>query len=143
MKNKGIALIFSLIIVNIALAVGLTVFSLIVGGFPLADIVKNSQKAFYAADAGAECAFYWDRQDAFKPVAGTISCLEKNDVALLFNEDDNIIFDLNLENDSCVDVTVDKSGASGFKTVITANGHSGCDPGTANRVERTIRYRFR
>jgi Tfp pilus assembly protein PilX len=58
MKNKGFSLIFSLIIIGIALAIGLSIFSLIVGGFPLAETSKNSQIAFYAANSGIERAFY-------------------------------------------------------------------------------------
>ena len=64
--KKGIALFYALIIISIVMAVSLAVFSLISGGLPLAEIIKNSQKAFFAADAGAECVLYWDiKEDAF------------------------------------------------------------------------------
>lgn len=60
MRNKGFTLLLSLLIVSIILAVSLGVSDIITGEIFLADTGRRSQAAFYAADAGMECAIYWD-----------------------------------------------------------------------------------
>ncbi len=59
-KNRGVTLFISLVTVSIVLAIGLSILNITLKDFLLSGIVKDSEKAFAAADMGMECASYWD-----------------------------------------------------------------------------------
>jgi len=58
--KKGFVLAFSLLISSIVLALAFGIFNILLKQIVLTSSSKDSQIAFYAADAGAECALYWD-----------------------------------------------------------------------------------
>lgn len=58
--KKGFVLAFSLLISSIVLALAFGIFNILLKQIVLTSSAKDSQIAFYAADAGAECALYWD-----------------------------------------------------------------------------------
>ncbi len=60
MTKKGFVLAFSLLISSIVLALALGIFNILLKQIVLTSSARDSQIAFYAADAGAECALYWD-----------------------------------------------------------------------------------
>lgn len=60
MKKRGFVLAFSLLISSIVLALAFGIFNILLKQIVLTSSAKDSQIAFYAADAGAECALYWD-----------------------------------------------------------------------------------
>ncbi len=59
-KNTGFVLFIALLTASFLLAVGLGVSSLAIRGFQLTSNTTESIKALYAANAGIECALYWD-----------------------------------------------------------------------------------
>lgn len=59
-QKKGFVLAFSLLISSIVLALAFGIFNILLKQIVLTGSAKDSQIAFYAADAGAECALYWD-----------------------------------------------------------------------------------
>lgn len=59
-KQNGFVLAFSLLISSIVLALALGIFNILLKQIVLTSTAAESQVAFYAADAGAECALYWD-----------------------------------------------------------------------------------
>ena len=60
-KNpKGVTLLFALLVINVALSVSLGVSNLVLGELQLSAAGRDSQIAFYAADAAVECALYWE-----------------------------------------------------------------------------------
>jgi len=146
--KKGIALFYALIIISLVMAVSLTVFSLISGGLPLAEIIKNSQKAFFSADAGVECVLYWDIKhpefdDSAFENSNSINCL--GSVVSLTSvssdshfSDSHFDFTLNLDKGTCVDISVFKPSFGPTKTEIKSSGHSPCASGSKNRTERTL-----
>lgn len=58
--DKGFTLLIAALIASIVLALGASIFSLAQKEVTLSSIGRDSQFAFYAADAAAECALYWD-----------------------------------------------------------------------------------
>ncbi|OGF69488.1 hypothetical protein A3H65_01335 [Candidatus Giovannonibacteria bacterium RIFCSPLOWO2_02_FULL_45_14] len=58
--SKGIALLLSIILVSIVLAVSVGVSNIVSTEISLSNTGRQSQVAFYAADAGVDCAIYWD-----------------------------------------------------------------------------------
>ena len=53
-------MIFAALVSSLALAIGLAIYDLAVRQLNLSTLATQSQIAIYAADAGLECALYWD-----------------------------------------------------------------------------------
>ncbi|MBN2093789.1 MAG: hypothetical protein JW740_00215 [Candidatus Zambryskibacteria bacterium] len=58
--NKGITLLMAVVIVSILLSISFAVVSIAVKSTIFAYSGRDSHYAFNAADAGIECALYWD-----------------------------------------------------------------------------------
>ncbi len=67
-KNKGFTLLLASLIASILLAIGLSMFTIAQKEIVLSGLGRESQYAFYAADAGTECALYWAFKGAFDPL---------------------------------------------------------------------------
>lgn len=67
--KKGFVLAFSLLISSIVLVLAFGIFSILLKQIVLTSSAKDSQIAFYAADAGMECALYWDTHTSRDPSA--------------------------------------------------------------------------
>src|SRR3989344_7616279 len=59
-KANGFTLLLSLLVVSVILSVSLGIFNIMTKELKLSGIGRESQIAFYAADAGIECFFYWE-----------------------------------------------------------------------------------
>ena len=59
---QGFVLLFAILISSVVLAVGMGMYNITLQELQLSKVGRESQKAFYMADTGAECAFYWDRK---------------------------------------------------------------------------------
>ena len=68
--QNGFVLAFSLLISSIVLALALGIFNILLKQIVLTSTAAESQVAFYAADAGAECALYWDTHNSRVPPDG-------------------------------------------------------------------------
>jgi len=136
--RRGFVLLFAILITSIVLAISLGIFNIIIKEVQLSASSQESQKAFYAADTGAECALYWDIQGrAFATSSQeSITCADESVmVGGGFISD----FSLTLANGSCVDVNVDKSGV---QTIVSSRGHNTCDINDPRRVERGLRVTY-
>ena len=58
--RQGFTIFFAVLVASLALAVGLSIYDLLVRELLLSQTATQSQYAIYAADTGAECALYWD-----------------------------------------------------------------------------------
>ncbi|MCK6462368.1 MAG: hypothetical protein L6Q29_00910 [Candidatus Pacebacteria bacterium] len=132
----------SLLVISIILSIGLGVSDVIIRETKISGLGRESQVAFSAADAGVECAFFWEikhpglTQSAFNS-ANSVSCAG-NTVNNNFST--NISnFTLNLGNSSCVSVKVDKA-SSPTQTIIESRGYNtDCGAVSPFKVERAIR----
>ena len=61
MKSRGFTLLFAALVGALVIAVGMAILNITLKQLILASAGKASQQAFYAADAGVECALYLDR----------------------------------------------------------------------------------
>lgn len=59
-RKAGFTVFFAILVGSLALAIGLSIYELLVRELELSQVARESQFAIYAADAGAECAMYWD-----------------------------------------------------------------------------------
>lgn len=171
MKNRrGMTLFIAVVIMGILLFISFAVVNIALKGTIFASLGRDSQYAFYAADAGAECALYWDS----KPTNGSafatssagvssISCaglsVQTNDEisgtttrALIGNGGDanptsrfGMVFNLvgNNPSNSCAVVTVTKYyEGSNLKTYIKSRGYNTCDISNSRRVERGVEVTY-
>jgi len=75
MQNKGFTLLLSLLVISVVLSVSLGISNIIFKQIKVARVKSNSLKAFYTADAGLECVFYWDF------IEGPFSTTTQNDIS--------------------------------------------------------------
>src|SRR3989344_615182 len=151
MKNpkSGFTLLLAVIITGTLLVIAAGITALAVKQSLIAVAGRDSQRAFYAADTGLECALYWDVKNpsgfsAFDPSTGsTIYC--NRDSSNPGNQwvvggSSASTFTINFLPDlQCAVVTVTKQGLA---TTIESLGYNTCSAGNPRRVERAIRARY-
>ncbi len=59
-QPKGFTMFFAALVGSLALAIGISMYDITVRQIILSSVISQSQYAIYAADAGIECALYWD-----------------------------------------------------------------------------------
>ena len=65
--QRGFTLLVSVILASVALSIGLALLDIAYKQVVLASSARQSQNAFYNADAVLECALYWDQtQNSFR-----------------------------------------------------------------------------
>ncbi|MBT3282827.1 hypothetical protein HON59_02370 [bacterium] len=146
LKSKaGFAILYSVLIASILLSIGLAIFNLTIKELLLSSLGRDSQFAFYAADTGAECAFYWDfHADAF--ATSSLSSIEcaGNVIGNMggggYGVPSTFTLDFSPEP-YCTIVSVTKYDAPA-RTVIEARGYNTCDSANPRRVERAIRATY-
>jgi len=137
--KQGFVLLFAVLVTSIVMAISLGIFSLIIKELKLSGASRESQRAFYAADAGTECAFYWDIHERLfsTTTSNLIQCAgDSMSVGGGFVSD----FVLTFDNGTCVDVRVDKTNES--QTVVTSRGHNTCDTNDLILVERALQVTY-
>lgn len=79
-KQRGFALLVTVIMTGIFLSVGVAISTLVSKGLQLSSIGVASQRAFYAADTAFECALYHDSNPeiSFYNYNGTLNCAGQN-----------------------------------------------------------------
>lgn len=157
-KRNGFTLLISIITTSILLLVSFVVINISLKQLVITYTGQESQQAFYAADSGIECAFFWDVKNPENPgisafattSPGIVRC---NDETILTSSqvvptnpsqssriggggttDPNSIFYLTFSNGSCVIVTVIK--AANGQTTIQSRGYNTCDLSASRRFER-------
>lgn len=120
--QQGFALLIAVIFMSVMLAFGLALGSLSYKQQVLASSAVQSQYAFYAADAGLECALYADQREnrfAYPPSAPSsppaMTCDNSSPISSSFSYTASQFVVLNRisldSNKRCVDVTVYKYSA--------------------------------
>lgn len=139
-KKTGFTLLLAMILASVALIVGLGVFFIILKEIQISGLGRESQIAFHAADSGAECVIYWDAKKNLvsTTTVNQIECAEQTvNVGGAFVSS----FELNLGNNSCVKVTIDKMNPA--LTVIESRGYNvSCSSVSPRKVERAIRVTY-
>jgi Tfp pilus assembly protein PilX len=146
-SRRGMVLVLSIIMLSMILSTSLGIFYIVFSGLRLAGTSRESQLAYYAADAGVECALYTDfRGDSSFGTSTAPSvasdCLNVSNVQSLSGAYLNgATFNVEYGNGSCSEVMVDKVSKSP-QTVITSVGRNSCAPSAVNRVNRSIEVKY-
>ena len=153
MKNKGMTLFIAVTVMGILLFISFAVVNIALKGTIFASSGRDSQFAFYAADAGLECALYWDsKYDYFSTsTANTITCATQSSLVGGggdANQTSTFNFTMNQGLNSvphCVIVTVRKYYEGSplvLKIYIKSKGYNTCDTSNLRRVERGIEVSY-
>lgn len=131
-NQKGFVILFTIIIATIILMIGLGIFSVATRQTVLSGTAREAQYAFYAADAGVECALFADGL-----LTGAITYTNTSDpfdcgASILSVDGDGVsdpyTFDVDISNDpadrSCAHVTV--FVVPGQRKRVIAQGYNMC-----------------
>lgn len=166
-KQKGITLFIAVVIMGILLFITFVVANITIKGALFAGSGRDSQYAYYAAEAGLECALYWDSKPAISAFATStngspINCAGSGDIntgqsvngsstAVTRiggggNSNPTSVFGFTLDKQGgntvpyCTIVTVTKR--PDMTTYIKSRGYNTCVTGHPRRVERGIEVTY-
>jgi len=106
--TRGFAVLFTVLISSIILAIALGITSISYQEVVLSSSAKEGNISFYAADTGADCALYWDTKSLFDTSPGQFNCANQAP-PITSTGQSPFSFNLELNNNSCAVVTVDKA----------------------------------
>ena len=161
-EQKGFTLLLSLLVISIILSVSFGVFDVMTKELKLSGIGRESQISFYAADAGVECAYYWDiKKKIFEKIINDeasedIECANKTiTVDIPSSENSGGVTTYKFEEFSfnmgegttqkCAKVKVEKvisedTDETITTTIIESKGYNYfCESTSPHKVERAIR----
>lgn len=161
-SKKGFAMLFTVLVVSLMLAIGLGIADLTFKQTVLSSLARDSQAAFYQADSGVECGLYYTENgpgggkfssslpaapnNPTDPAApGTLDC-GNNRVDLIGDQSFTGYFVYqeetpnNRANSPCFSVIIDMVSDPN-KTTIKSRGFSTCT-NTARQVERGLSVTF-
>lgn len=160
-SSKGITLFIAVTIMGILLFISFAVVNISIKSTLFASAGRDSQLAFYAADAGLDCAIYWDSK--FEPSKFSVSGSSISCGGVTIEQDDPIlgtttatimaaggpvyysVFGFKLDHgqnpvEACTIVTVTKN-LSG-QTYIKSRGYNTCDINNSRRIERGVEVTY-
>ncbi|MEX0910036.1 MAG: pilus assembly PilX N-terminal domain-containing protein [Candidatus Paceibacterota bacterium] len=147
--KRGITLLVALLVMNVLLAVGLSISNLSYKSLRLSSSGEDTQYAYYAAEAGFECAQYHDKNVAFSNGVTEIECngesLSVTTTTSPTSDFDVYSFTLPfLDETYCARLTVQKpDDDTGQPTIIETRGYNTCNEDAPSIVERGIRiYKY-
>lgn len=171
MKNKsgGFTLLFAVLTASVLLSLALAIFNQIYKSLLLSSAGKESLAAFYAADSGIECAFYWDLKheplnnfpnSVFATSSYSVDYSDSNFISCneqKFNKTWTVttnsfsaktVFNLSFSDgifptEGCSEVTVNKiASGNNIFTTIESRGYNICDSTSPRKVERAIQVTY-
>ncbi len=161
-NEQGYTLLLTMLILSILLSVSFGIHQLALRSLMLSTALRDSQKAFNAADRGMECAMYWDRvfrntgynRSVFKysaaytspgPAVCSGQTLAITNTTLTNGYQSDFV--VNYSDRTCVEMTVYKYNTGQTKYVANGQSDGGATPGTCSgtslrRSQRSIEVRL-
>src|SRR3972149_1496673 len=147
--NRGMTILFTMLVSAAVLAIAIGVANVALQETVLSASAKEGNVAFFAADTGAECAFYWDiNKDVFK-TAGTpsISCGGTTQNVSVAGSPLQAVFNLDLnQGANCAKIKLSKDVPNMGETQIESLGYNVPCGSISNQnpriVERAIRATY-
>lgn len=157
-RNKGIALLFSVILSSVLFTVAMGIIKISLEEIKFNPLAQDTNDAFYAADVGAECALFNDVPNGpFQEDNGGISIplncfsIQNNNLTPSYEGDNTwtfTIIELGKSNEACAVVTFRRIYDTNppipelSQTLITSKGYPfgdlSCGSNANNRAERAI-----
>ena len=170
MKKHGFTLLLAVLVISVALSVSLGASTLVISQLAISRDARESLEAFYAANAGIECALYWDIQykfdenppgvSAFDPLNVSTTEIECNDadnphffvggpaVTCVSNDvpctDGRTVISNFIVDNQCVEITVEKFRSIGETHIISKGRNKPCPfiPAEPGNFERVVRVTY-
>lgn len=166
--KKGFTVLYAVLVSSLILSLGMGIVAITLKEVQLSGSGRDSQFAFYAADSGAECAFYWDLKGNYfatstVPAELNPSDMKCNEQTLTSNSWSDTVgngdptsatstFHMYMvtkpggtgdSSQSCAIVNVNKylNSADKIITVIDSRGYNTCDD-NPRRLERGYRIEY-
>lgn len=134
--KRGAVLLIAILVSSVALAVGFGVYNRTYKELLFASYWKQTQIAFSAADAGLECALYWELHPAQATCFNTTIPLATWTPGELTAPGG---FELNVPGGGCVNIKIEWNTALSA-TTTEARGYNTCDTTSPRRVERGLGF---
>lgn len=149
-RKKGITIFFALIVISSLLVMTFFIVELARKEVVFSIYSRESQVAFYAAESGIECAWYWDEGGSDISPFWTGSGINNVNcgydiIGPSQNFDGNYEFSFYIEEGgSHVEVLVDIENDDGErgKTTIISTGYNTSDEDVSRRFERRIELTY-
>ncbi len=151
---RGFTLLVAVVLGAVALSIGLALLDIAYKQSVLASSAKQSQFAFYAADAVLECALYYDQHGAafsYTASSASVTCTEQANVAVDFNSNQTVTVGGTTYRTRTFTLPCAGGGTLGFAkiykaadnaTQIFASGYNVCDTGNPRRIERGLKISY-
>ncbi len=141
-------MLFTVLITSIILSIGLGISNLAFKQTILSSLAKDSQVAFYQADAAAECAMYYDITVNLFPrgltLAGAPSSIACGDKTLYLESgvsaNNYFVYKESAASQPCFSLVFDKV-TSGSENIIQARGYNLCTT-SPRQVERALQVTY-
>ena len=153
-SGAGFVILFAVTLSALLLSIALGISNITLREIKFGTSARDTNDAFFAADTGIECAFYYDRAYPNKAFLNPTDVSTMTCAGISFttptpsppNFCSFIVSGLGSGGQACTKVTVDKTlSLHPTKFIITSsgynNGGSTCTP-LSNTVERQIESRF-
>lgn len=153
--ENGFIILFAVTLASILLSIAIGVANVSYREVSFSTSLKDSNEAFLAADTGAECALFYDKQNGgvftlSGPGPSQISCVGNNNIPVTASFTANsalysfILTSLGTTGVACSKVEVSKSQSNEVVTyIITSKGYnvgdSSCASSNLHRVERELK----
>jgi hypothetical protein len=153
-QTHGFTVLYSVLTASLLLAIALAVYNISAKELILSSTARDSQFAFYAADAALECAIYWDFvHDAFVPGGGDVASGDcggnsfptdmppytGNESFMVIPNTGTFTY---FNGEYCAHVEITKIDLSpGTRTELLARGYT-CDTENSRRVERALQATY-
>lgn len=137
MKKRGITLLLSVFVSSLSLTLGVGIFTLLFSEIEFSGTAKESLLAFYASDAGIECALFWDIQRNAFATSSTSSITCDGDTFTVGGPGGFSRFTIPFDDGSCATVEVTKS----ITTLIESQGKNICAE-SSKTVQRGLRVNY-
>ena len=139
LQKKGAVLLIAILVSSVALAVGFGVYNRTYKELLFASFWKQTQIAFSSADAGLECALYWELH---KPVAPAVAACFGVDIPTSdWTPGDEGNFNRSVPGAGCVNIKIAwNPDPLVLATTTEARGYNTCDVTNPRRVERGLGF---
>jgi hypothetical protein len=152
-KQEGFVILFTILISAIILMIGAGIFSIATRETVLSSTAREAQAAFYAADAGTECALFLEGTGVFGSAqgiginnggSGTVqtTCGSTTPVVVGGGNGDPFTFKMAIQNTitntttcasvTVIDVTNISGGSGGPGRRVISQGYNVCNPATSS-----------
>lgn len=148
MEQRGFTLLIAVILASVLLTVGIALLDIAYKQVILSSSAKQSQYAFYAADAALECALYYDQRfDAFNTNPNNLTSITCSGFTIPISSTGSApkvtTFSIPCTNGgSQAYLRIYKNDSGSDPSKLYASGFSSCNASDPRRIERGVKVAY-